>query len=84
MADKVTVVSNSQSMGDGGVGDCLWGSRAAASAHSSTQGFTYAIQEHGGVSAHPIISGCGSDQGGLHSSLDPHLLLHKKTFPGTG
>lgn len=83
MATKVTVVSNSQSMGLGG-GDYLWGTRTEAGAHLSTQGFTYAIQKHGGGTEHSMISGCGSDQGRRHPSSASHLLVQKKTSPVTG
>lgn len=83
MATKVIVVSNSQSMGLG-VGDYLWGTRTEAGAHPSSQGFTYAIEKHGGGTEHPIISGCRYHPGGRHASSALHLLVQKKTSPVTG
>lgn len=77
MAAKVTVVSNSQSMGLGG-GDYVWSTRTEAGAHPSTQGFTHAIQKHGGGTGHPIISDYGSDQGGHHPSSAPLCLSRRK------
>lgn len=74
MAAKVTVGRNSQSTG--------LGTRTEAGVHPSTQGFTYAIQEHGGGTAHSITSDCGSNQGGRHPSSAPYLV-QKKVSPPT-
>lgn len=65
MAVKVIVVRKSQSKEIGGwVIGSLWGTGTEAPAH---------IQEHEGGIARPIISGCGSDQGGSHPG--PQLLV---------